>query len=98
MADGCVVAFMNRDHSDDPREMSCLVDPLLCDADLVVGVRTDATRMARHQRLGTAFVARLLGICFGVEVNDLGPYRAIRWGELVALGMRDTRFGWTAEM
>jgi len=98
MHDRDVVVFMDADGSDDPREMSRLVDPLFCDADLVVGVRTDAIRMARHQRLGTAFVARLLGICFDVEVKDLGPYRAIRWGELVALGMRDTRFGWTAEM
>jgi glycosyltransferase involved in cell wall biosynthesis len=94
-----VVVFLDADGSDDPEEMTSLVDPLLRgEADLVIGARTNAERMPWHQRFGTALVARLLTVCFGARVTDLGPYRAIHWSALVALQMRDMRFGWTAEM
>ena len=93
------VVFLDADGSDDPREMARLLDPLLRgEADLVIGVRQQRGRMPRHQRLGTSLIAGLLGVCFDTRVADLGPYRAIRWGTLAALGMRDRRFGWTAEM
>lgn len=94
-----VVVFLDADGSDDPREMARLVDPLLDDAaDLVIGVRTGTEAMPWHQRTGTALLASLLGLCFGTRATDLGPYRAIRWGTLRALQMRDDGFAWTAEM
>lgn len=94
-----IVVFLDADGSDDPQEMARLVDPLLDDiADLVIGVRTGNEGMPWHQRTGTALLASLLGLCFGTRVTDLGPYRAIRWGTLRALQMRDEGFAWTAEM
>ena len=35
---------------------------------------------------------------YGLEVTDLGPFRAIRWETLTGLSMADVDFGWTAEM
>ncbi len=99
LRDADVVVFLDAGGSDDPAEMDRLVDPVLREeAELALGVRRGRDRMPRHQRLGTALVAGLLGRCFGVRVSDLGPYRAIRWETLAGLGMRDRRFGWTAEM
>ena len=94
-----VVAFLDADGSDDPREVEWLVDPVLRgDADLAVGRRDTRGRMRFHQRLGTGFVCLLLRAGFRAPVHDLGPFRAIRFGPLLRLGMRDRAFGWTAEM
>ncbi|MEY3368801.1 MAG: hypothetical protein RI973_1956, partial [Bacteroidota bacterium] len=30
--------------------------------------------------------------------TDLGPFRAIGWQQLLALGMEDPNYGWTVEM
>lgn len=94
-----VVVFLDADGSDDPREMARLIEPLMDgSADLVVGARSGRARMAFHQRLGTDLVAAMLRIAFGAAVTDLGPFRALSWNHLMTLGMRDRRFGWTAEM
>ena len=37
-------------------------------------------------------------LCFGHRYTDLGPFRAIRFPALLALGMQDTTYGWTVEM
>ena len=47
---------------------------------------------------GNALATRLLRLLFGARFTDLGPFRAIRWDALEALGMRDRGFGWTVEM
>lgn len=96
---GDVVLFLDADGSDDPREASRLVDPVLRgEADLVTGMRVDRARMLPHQRLGTEFVAALIRLGFGHPTRDLGPFRAIRWDALRRLDMRDRAYGWTAEM
>ncbi|MEO1065659.1 MAG: glycosyltransferase family 2 protein, partial [Actinomycetota bacterium] len=72
-----LAVFFDADGSDDPGEASALVDPILAGrADLVTGRRLGRERMLLHQRLGTAWVAALLRRGFGVDVRDLGPFRA----------------------
>lgn len=35
---------------------------------------------------------------YGVRYTDLGPFRAIRYRDLLALNMQDQTYGWTVEM
>jgi hypothetical protein len=35
---------------------------------------------------------------YKVDYTDLGPFRAIKWDKLKALGMVDENYGWTIEM
>ena len=98
-----VVLFVDGDRSDDPGEASLLVEPIrLGRADLVIGTRTLGARepgaLTPHARFGNWLATRLLRAFYGVRYTDLGPFRAIRWESLRALGMRDRAFGWTVEM
>jgi len=94
-----VVVFLDGDGSDDPAEMSRLVDPILQEkAALTIGCRRGASRMPWHQRWGTQLVCRVLEIGFGTPVRDLGPFRAADARALARLPLTDRGFGWTAEM
>jgi len=97
------VAFLDADHSDDPRELPALLAPLIAgDADLVVGSRVLGARepgaFTPVQSFGNAVASTLLRLLFGLRATDLGPFRAIRWASLERLRMRDRDFGWTVEM
>jgi hypothetical protein len=35
---------------------------------------------------------------FNAKFSDLGPFRAIKYTQLLALNMRDKTYGWTVEM
>ena len=98
-----VVAFLDADHSDDPRDLPALLAPLVAgEAELVVGSRVLGERepgaFTPAQEFGNALASALLRLFWGVRATDLGPFRAIRWTTLEALGMRDRDFGWTVEM
>lgn len=98
-----VVAFVDADHSDDPRELSLVVAPVLAGrAALCVGSRTlgalEPGAFSAAQAFGNALAPALMRAFWGVRVTDLGPFRAIRWDALVALDMRDRDYGWTVEM
>jgi glycosyltransferase involved in cell wall biosynthesis len=97
-----IVVFLDGDASDCPEEMADLVGPIVSgDADLVVGsriIRATPGALTPQQRFGNWLATRLLHAWFGVRYTDLGPFRAIRYGDLVALDMRDRDFGWTVEM
>ena len=101
------VVFMDADLSDLPQEAAALLGPLQAGyADMVIGSRV--LGMARGmaapgcltvpQRVGNALTCRLLALLYGAHATDLGPFRAIRWDALMALGMADRDFGWTVEM
>jgi len=98
-----VVVFLDADYSDHPEELVRLVEPIAEDrADLVVGSRVrgrcDPGALLPQARFGNLLASWLIGRLYGLEVTDLGPFRAIRWPTLLELRMIDTNFGWTAEM
>jgi hypothetical protein len=51
-----------------------------------------------HARLGNTVLAWRLRHRSGVPVHDLGPMRAGRREQLLALGLTDRRFGYPLEM
>ncbi|GAA1800363.1 glycosyltransferase family 2 protein [Actinomadura chokoriensis] len=67
---------------------------------LVLGRRRPTGRGAwpPHARLGNAVLARSLNRRAGTRLHDLGPMRAARRADLLALGVRDRRFGYPLEM
>jgi len=95
-----VVCFLDADGSLDPRELPRVADPVLAgEADLVLG-RRRASRGAwpPHARAGNAVIARSLRRRTPYDLHDLGPMRACRRSALVALDLRDRRFGYPLEM
>lgn len=98
-----IIVFMDADGSDVPAEAARLLEPILCgEADLVIGSRAlgraEPGSMTWPQRWGNRLSVALIRLLFGHRYTDLGPFRAIRRENLEQLGMRDTNFGWTAEM
>lgn len=95
-----VVCFMDADGSLDPADLVRVAGPVLAGAaDLVLGERV-ASRGAfpLHARVANRYLARRLSHSLGVPLRDLGPMRAARRAELLALGVADRRFGWPLEM
>jgi glycosyltransferase involved in cell wall biosynthesis len=96
-----VVAFCDADASLDPRELPHVTGPVLRgEADLVLGARRPTSRRAwpPHARLANRYLARHLRRTTGAPVSDLGPMRAARRDDLLALAIADRRFGWPLEM
>jgi glycosyltransferase involved in cell wall biosynthesis len=98
-----IVVFLDGDYSDYPAEMPLLLRPLAEQGcDLVIGSRAlgRAARgsMQPQQIFGNWLATRLIRLFFGYRFTDLGPFRAIRWQQLLALGMEDRNYGWTVEM
>ncbi|WP_306215743.1 glycosyltransferase family 2 protein [Actinoplanes sp. RD1] len=99
-ADG-VVCVLDADGSCDPAELPRVVAPVLAGtARLVVGRRRPVGSGAwpAHARLANAFLARRVRRATGLEVHDIGPVRAARRADLLALGLRDRRFGYPLEL
>jgi glycosyltransferase involved in cell wall biosynthesis len=99
--DDGIVCFMDGDGSLDPAELPAVVGPVLDGrADLVLGARqpTSAGAWPLHARAGNAVVAWQLRRRTGQAVTDIGPMRAARRDDLLALGLQDRRFGWPLEM
>jgi len=101
--DADIIVFMDADGSDVPAEAERLLEPILRgEADLVIGSRAlgraEPGSMTWPQRWGNRLSVALIWLLFGHRYTDLGPFRAIRRESLEELGMRDTNFGWTAEM
>ncbi len=96
-----IVVFMDADYSDDATEIPCLVQPILeDDMELVIGARVPCEKGALlpQARFGNRMATLLIRWLFGIQYTDLGPFRAIRYSELMAMRMRDKNFGWTVEM
>ena len=97
-----IVVFLDGDYSDYPTDMPQLLQPILeGSAALVIGARSqdDAKDALLPQaRFGNWLACFLIRHFFGVRYTDLGPFRAIRYSELLALNMQDKTFGWTVEM
>ncbi len=98
-----VIVLLDGDAADDPDDLPRLLEPLLNgEADLVVGSRTLGSRepgsMTVQQVLGNRLAAWLMRNIYGVRVSDMGPFRAIRRSDLLALDMREMSYGWSVEM
>ena len=95
-----VVCFMDCDASFDPAELPRVAEPVAGGRfDLVLG-RREARPGAwpLHARLANRLLAGELRRRAGVPMRDLGPMRAAPRAALLALGIRDRRFGWPLEM
>ncbi|WCO66220.1 glycosyltransferase family 2 protein [Iamia majanohamensis] len=99
-AEADVVAFMDADASLDPGDLHLVVDPVAAgEADLVVGARVAARgSWPPHARLANRVLAGQVRRRTGLALADLGPLRAARREELLALGIEDRRSGWPLEM
>ncbi|MGI5489426.1 glycosyltransferase family 2 protein [Microtetraspora malaysiensis] len=96
-----VVCFCDCDATLDPRQLPRVAGPVLRgDADLVLGRRRPVARGAwpLPARLANRELARLVRRRTGVRVHDLGPMRAARRAELLALNLADRRSGYALEM
>jgi glycosyltransferase involved in cell wall biosynthesis len=98
-----ILVFLDGDYSDHPEQMPLLVAPILAgQADLVIGSRALGQRekgaMLPQQIFGNWLATTLLRLFYGARFTDLGPFRAIKTANLVALNMQDRTYGWTVEM
>ena len=98
-----IVVFLDADYSDHPEEMNRLVEPILYgDVDFVVGSRALGERekgsMMPQQRFGNWLATFMVKLLYKRKITDLGPFRAIKFQQLMDLEMKDQTFGWTIEM
>lgn len=97
-----VIVLLDGDASDVPSDLPALLAPLLAgEADLVMGSRVrgavERGALTPQQRFGNWLAARILRR-YGLEVTDLGPFRAIRADTLATLRMQERTYGWSTEM
>lgn len=98
-----IIVFMDGDFSDYPEELPNVVKPILeDDVILVIGSRAKGQKesgaMTVPQRFGNWLSTRLMRLFYGVTYTDLGPFRAMKFNELLQLNMSEMTFGWTIEM
>ena len=102
-----VVVFLDGDYSDHPDELPKLLGPIeRGEADFVLGSRILGVRhglvekgaMLPQALVGNRIACGAMRLAWGARFTDLGPFRAIRWEALEALGMEDQTYGWTVEM
>lgn len=98
-----IVVFLDGDYSDFPEELTQLVEPIITqNVDFVVGARVANLRengaMTPQQIFGNWLATFLMKLFFKAKFSDLGPFRAIKYEQLLALKMEDKTYGWTVEM
>jgi len=98
-----VVVFLDGDYSDRPSELPILIAPIIEGrADITLGSRLQDRRSAAalpwHQVLGNRLAASLIRLLYGLQISDLGPFRAARAEVLRALALEQTTYGWAVEM
>lgn len=98
-----IIAFIDGDFSDFPKELSDLLAEVDKGADMVIGSRTrgkaEPGALLPQAIFGNWLATTLMRLFFsGLPFTDLGPFRAIRTEKLKEIKMADTNFGWTVEM
>jgi glycosyltransferase involved in cell wall biosynthesis len=98
-----IIVFLDGDYSDFPGEIGLVVAPILEQGcDMVIGSRALGERergsMTPQQVFGNWLATTLIRLFYRTRYTDLGPFRAIRFEQLLALQMQDTTYGWTVEM
>lgn len=95
------VCFCDCDGSLDPGLLPAFVRRIADgETDLLLGRRCPEGRGAwpLHARAGNFALARMLRRRTGLRLNDLGPMRAGRRADLLALGLTDRRSGYPLQM
>jgi glycosyltransferase involved in cell wall biosynthesis len=96
-----IVCIMDADGSFDPADLEIVSGPVRNGmADLMLGRRAPQALSAwpAHARLGNMVLSAELRRRAGVQLHDLGPMRAARRADLLALDLKDRRFGYPLEM
>jgi glycosyltransferase involved in cell wall biosynthesis len=95
------VAVMDADGSFDPGDLLPLLEAVVDGrADLALGRRRPVGRgvWPWHARAGNAVAVRWLRRTTGFPAHDLAPMRVCRRADMVALDVRDRRFGYPLEL
>lgn len=98
-----VVVFLDGDYSDRPAELPLLLAPITEGrADITIGSRLQtqlsAGALPWHQVFGNQLAASLIRFFYGLEITDLGPFRAARADVLRELALEEATYGWAVEM
>jgi glycosyltransferase involved in cell wall biosynthesis len=98
-----IVVFLDGDYSDRPSELPMVLGPIIQgDADITLGSRLGEQNMPAalpwHQVFGNRLAAGLIRHLYGLNITDLGPFRAARADVLRALALEETTYGWAVEM
>ena len=98
-----IIVFMDGDYSDYPEEINLLVEPIINGQyDFVIGSRILGKRekgaLPLQSRMGSIVAGFLIKLFWGQKYTDLGPFRAIKFDDLLKLKMKDKWYGWTVEM
>jgi glycosyltransferase involved in cell wall biosynthesis len=98
-----VVVFLDGDYSDRPAELPLLLAPIAEGrADITLGSRLRGQNFAGalpwHQVFGNRLAAGLIRHLYGLDITDLGPFRAGRAEVLRALALEEITYGWAVEM
>ena len=96
-----VVCFCDCDASLDPRQLHRVAEPVLDgEADLMIGCRSPVACgvWPLSARLANRELMRRVRRRTGLDLHDLGPMRAARREELLALCLADRRSGYPLEM
>ena len=98
--DADVVCFADCDGSLDPSHLPKVADPVASgEVDLMLGRRIpEKGAWPPHARVANRVLSFEVRRRTGLGLRDLGPMRAARRTELLALGIEDRRFGWPLEM
>ena len=98
-----IVVFLDGDYSDRPSELPILLSPIIeSRADITLGSRLRERRFSGalpwHQAFGNRLAASLIRLLYGLDISDLGPFRAGRADVLHKLELEETTYGWAVEM
>lgn len=98
-----IIVFMDGDYSDYPEDIIKIIAPIQSQtADLVIGSRDLGIKengaMTPPQIFGNWLATKLIFLFYKVKFTDLGPFRAINWGNLMLVNMQDKTYGFTVEM
>ncbi|MGA8525179.1 MAG: glycosyltransferase family 2 protein [Candidatus Sulfotelmatobacter sp.] len=98
-----VVVFLDGDYSDRPAELPLLLAPILDGrADIALGSRLGKHSihgaLPWHAAFGNRLAAFLINLLYGLQISDLGPFRAGRADVLRQLGLQENTYGWAVEI
>lgn len=98
-----IIVFLDGDYSDYPEQITELILPITAhNYSFVIGSRNNPQvekgAMTPQQIFGNGLATFLMKLFFGASFTDLGPFRAIKYQDLLNMNMEDKTYGWTVEM